>query len=91
MGRLRGSLRRTPGDGFIFITTVKSGADIDGEFASGKRFEAAMGPDGLKKLDELAAACIESEQTNLFEIDPKMSYPPDAFVKAEPDFWKPKQ
>jgi len=27
---------------------------------------------------------------NLFEIDPKMSYPPDAFVKADPDFWKPK-
>jgi hypothetical protein len=81
----------TPGDGFIFITTIKSGADLDGEFASGPRFEAAMGPDGLKKLDELAAACIDSEMTNLFSIDPKMSYPPDAFVKAEPDFWKPKQ
>jgi hypothetical protein len=80
----------TPGDGFIFITTVKSGADLDGEFASGKRFEEAVGPDGLKKLDDLAAACIESEQTNLFLIDPKMSYPPDAFVKADPDFWKPK-
>jgi hypothetical protein len=80
----------TPGDGYIFITTVKSGADLDGEFASGKRFEAAVGPDGLKKLDELAAACIESEQTNLFQIDPKMSYPPDALVKAEPDFWKSK-
>ena len=50
-----------------------------------------MGPDGLKRLDELAALCIDSEQTNLFEIDPKMSYPPDAFVKADPDFWKPKQ
>jgi hypothetical protein len=81
----------TPGDGFIFITTLKSGADIDGEFASDKRFEAAVGPEGFKKLDELAAACVESEQSNLFIIDPKMSYPPEAFVKADPDFWKPKQ
>jgi hypothetical protein len=81
----------SPGDGFIVITTIKSATEIDGEFASGKRFEAAMGEDGMKKLDELAAACIESEQTNLFMIAPKMSYPSDAFIKAEPDFWKPKQ
>ena len=81
----------SPGDAFILITTLKSGADIDKEFASGKLFEDAMGPDGMKKLGELSAACIESEQSNLFEIAPKMSHPPEAFVKAEPDFWKPKQ
>ncbi len=81
----------SPGDGFIFITTIKSGDDIDSMFASGKRFEAAMGEDGMKKLEALEAVCVESEQTNLFAIDPKMSYPTDAFVKADPDFWKPKQ
>ena len=27
---------------------------------------------------------------NLFQISPKMSYPPESWVKAEPDFWKPK-
>ncbi len=81
----------SPGDGFIFITTIKSGNDIDSMFASGKRFEAAMGEDGMKKLEALEAVCVESEQSNLFAIDPKMSYPPDALVKAEPDFWTPKQ
>jgi hypothetical protein len=43
----------------------------------------------MKKLDELEAACVESRQTNLFVIDPKMSYPPEAWVKADPDFWMP--
>ncbi len=81
----------SPGEGFIFITTIKSGSDIDSMFASGPRFEAAMGEDGMKKLEALEAVCVESEQSNLFEIDPKMSYPTDAFVKADPDFWKPKQ
>ena len=81
----------SPGKGFIFITTIKSGSDIDSMFASGKRFEAAMGEDGMKKLEALEAVCVESEQSNLFEIDPKMSYPPDAWLKADPDFWKPKQ
>lgn len=80
----------TPGGGFIVIVTIKSGADIDGMFASGKQFEAAMGEDGMKKLDELEAACLESTQHNLFVIDPKMSNPPEVMVKADPDFWKAK-
>ena len=59
-------------------------------FASGKRFEAAMGEDGMKEVGGSVAVCVESEQSNLFEIDPKMSYPPDAFVKAEPDLLEAK-
>jgi hypothetical protein len=81
----------SPGNGFVVIVTIKSGSELDANFASGPRFAAAMGEDGMKKLAELEAVCIESEQTNLFMIDPKMSYPADAMVKAEPDFWKPKQ
>jgi hypothetical protein len=41
----------------------------------------------MKKLDAMEASCLESVQTNLFAFDPKMSYPPDAWVKADPDFW----
>jgi hypothetical protein len=81
----------SPGGRYAVLTTLKSAADIDAEFASGKKFEDAMGEDGMKKMRDLEASCIASYQGNLFVIDPKMSYPPDAFVKAEPDFWKPKQ
>jgi len=28
-------------------------------------------------------------QVNLFAFNPKMSYPSDAWVKADPSFWKP--
>jgi hypothetical protein len=51
---------------------------------------AAMGEDGMKKLEELSAASIESSETNLFAFNPKMSYVSDDWVKADPDFWKPK-
>ena len=78
----------TPGNRFVVITSVRSGEELDAEFASGKKFEDAMGEDGMKKMRDLEASCMESEQSNLFAIDPKMSYPPDALVKAEPDFWK---
>jgi len=80
----------TPGGGFLVITTLKSAAEIDANFASGKKFEEAMGEAGMKKLEELEASCVESRQTNLFLLAPKMSYPPEPLVKADPDFWKPK-
>jgi hypothetical protein len=80
----------TPGGGFLIITTMKSAAEIDANFAAGKKFEDAMGEDGMKKMALLEASCVESEQTNLFRIDPKMSYPTDEMVQADPGFWKAK-
>jgi hypothetical protein len=44
----------------------------------------------MKKLNELSAAAIESSQTNLFAFNPRMSYVSDDWVKADPEFWKPK-
>jgi hypothetical protein len=80
----------TPGGGFLIIVTMKSAAEIDANFAAGKKFEEAMGEDGMKKMAMLMASCVESEQTNLFRIDPKMSYPTDEMVQADPGFWKVK-
>jgi hypothetical protein len=74
---------------YLVFNPMKSLAETDRAFAQGKQFEAALGPDGLKKLSDLAAATIESSQTNLFMFNPRESYPPDSWVKADPDFWKP--
>jgi hypothetical protein len=74
---------------YLVITTLRSGEEIDADFAKDPKFVAALGPEGLKKLEALEASCVESRQSNLFRMAPKMSYPPDAFVQAEPDFWKP--
>ena len=79
----------SPGGGFLILITRKSAAELDAGEGEEKQFVEAMGAEGLKKLDELEAACVESRQRNLFVIDPKMSYPPEAMVKADPDFWKP--
>jgi hypothetical protein len=75
---------------YIFLTARKSASEIDNDFAHNKDFMAAMGEDGMKKLEELSAAAIESGESNLFELNPKMSYVPDEWIKADPDFWKPK-
>lgn len=75
---------------YVIFNPIKSAAEIDKTFAEGKEFEAVMGEEGMKTLAELSAAAIESSQTNLFAFNPRMSYVSDDWVKADPEFWKPK-
>jgi hypothetical protein len=75
---------------YVVFTPMKSLAEVDVEIANGKKFEAQLGADGLKRLAELTAACLASSQTNLFSFNPKLSYPADEWVKTDPGFWKPK-
>lgn len=80
------------GDGgtYLLLSGHKTLAEIDKGFAEDKAFEAAMGESGMKKLDELFADCAESSQQQLFAFNPHMSYVQDSWIKADPDFWKPK-
>lgn len=79
-----------PNTTYVVFSPLKSASEIDHEMTQDKDFVAAMGEDGMKKLTELESAAIESRQSNLFIFNPKMSYPPDAWIKADPDFWKVK-
>ena len=79
-----------PDTTYIIFNPLKSLAEVDKNFAAGKDFEAAMGEDGMKKLDELSARAIEKSETGLFILNPRMSYPMDEWVKGDPEFWSPK-
>jgi len=78
------------GDDYAVFSADKSMADIDQGFAENQKFRDAMGEDGMKRLHELEASAIESTDSELFAINPRQSYPPPEWVKANPDFWKPK-
>jgi len=75
---------------YVVIIPRKSAAELDHAADEEKAFVAAMGGDGMKQLGELESSAIEFTQSNLFQFSPAMSYPPDAWVKADPDFWKVK-
>jgi hypothetical protein len=83
------SLYGAPEGTYLFITALKSANEIDHVLAHDKDFMAAMGEDGMKKLEEFSAATIESSESNLFALNPNMSYVPAEWLKAD-DFWKPK-
>ena len=74
---------------YLFIIARKSASEIDSDLSHNKDFMAAMGEEGMKKLDELGAASIESSESNLFILNASMSYVPEEWIKADP-FWKPK-
>jgi hypothetical protein len=73
---------------YLVFIPMKSAAEIDKNMEQDKQFVEAMGEDGMKKLSELESSAVEFTQSNLFQFSPAMSYPPDAWVKADPDFWK---
>jgi len=75
---------------YLVFVPMKSAAEIDKTMENDKQFVEAMGEDGMKRLSELESSAIEFTQTNLFQFSPAMSYPPDAWIKTDPDFWKPK-
>jgi hypothetical protein len=75
---------------YLVVIPMKSAAEIDKSMEQDKQFREAMGEDGMKKLSELESSAIEFTQSNLFQFSPAMSYPPDTWVKADPDFWKTK-
>ena len=78
------------GGTYLVLTSRKSLAEADQGFAASKKFREAMGEDGMKKLNELFGSAVESSHHELFAFNPHMSYPADEWVKADPDFWKPK-
>jgi len=78
------------GDVHLVLISRKSLAEVDRGPEEDKLFAAAMGEKGMKKLDELVAASVESSRHNIFAFNPAMSYVPDEWIKSAPDFWKPK-
>jgi hypothetical protein len=84
--------QRYGGDGgvYLVLTARKSLAEIDRGFEDSKQFRAAMGEEGMKKLNEMVGASVESSQHQLFAFNPRMSYVADEWVKADPGYWKPK-
>lgn len=76
------------GGAYLVATPMRSLSEVDQEMTDDKQLKDTLGADGMKKLAELETACVESVSSNLFQFAPKMSYPPDAWVQADPGFWK---
>ena len=80
-----------PDGTFIALTGDPSMSAIDLAYSEDKKFrEAIGGEDGMRRLDEKFGDAVESSHSELFAVNPKQSYVSDDWIKADPEFWKPK-
>lgn len=71
----------------IVTTPMKSLAEIDAHRKAGKQAWSQASADQKKQMSDLEASIFESIETNLYAVDPKMSYAADSWKTADPGFW----
>lgn len=76
---------------YLYMTARKTASELDRGPMESKAIQEALGEETMKKLDEMFAAAVSSSESQIFSFSPAMSYAPDEFIKADPDYWKPKQ
>ena len=65
-------------------------AAIDQSFADEPWYNEALTDEDGKKMRELRAAAIDSDRYELYSVNPAQSYVTEDWIKAVPDYWKPK-
>ncbi len=75
---------------YVFLTSDNSMADIDTGDAEGPKFRAVVSEADRRANRELLAEAIDADRYELYSVNPAQSYPPEEFIKADPDFWTPK-
>jgi hypothetical protein len=75
---------------YVFLTSDNSLADIDKSNSEQPKFDAVVTESDKVLMRELRAAAIDTDRFELYSVNPAQSYVSDEFIKADPDFWKPK-
>ncbi len=80
-----------PNTTFLVVTPMRSLKELDDyEQMHSQAYQDAVGDDGRAKMRELASAGFVGSDTHIYAFSPGMSYPPKAYVTADPEFWAPK-
>jgi uncharacterized protein involved in type VI secretion and phage assembly len=76
---------------YLLFLPMKSLQEADlAQESHAKPYQDALGPDGRRELGEFSQAGVQSTESYLFQMSPKMSYPSREVVAADPEFWTPK-
>lgn len=75
---------------YLVLVPMKSLDEIDSGMIKARKVQEAEGEEAQKKMAKLAADGYLSIESNLYALDPKMSYPAKDFAAVDPEFWNPK-
>ncbi len=74
----------------VFYTADKDAAELDHIMVNDSKMWSVLSALEKQEFESLYAKSVDHEESELLAINPTMSYPPDSWVKANPDFWTPK-
>jgi len=66
---------------------MKTLDEVDSAMGDGAKFWTALSPANQKRVQDLAAACIESSQKNVFVVNPKRAMSIQTGSKQLPEIW----
>ncbi len=72
---------------YILVTPMTSLAEVDAMEGGDKKFTEGVGEDQIALMFRGLDTALESSETDLFAFDPQLSYVPDSWLTASPDFW----
>lgn len=75
------------GGTWLLAIPMKSLAHEDMSMGIDARLKDIVGADQLQKMQDLAEATVDSVVSNLFAVNPKMSYMPSGATQEDPTFW----
>jgi len=75
------------GNTYLVAMPMKTLSEVDVEMTNDRKLSTLMSSEDLKKFMALDQSSIDSVVSNLFAINPKMSYAAAAWTKASPTFW----
>jgi hypothetical protein len=75
---------------YLVLVPMRSLDEIDASMMKARKVQEAEGEDNQKKMAKLAADGYLSIESNLYVLDPQISYPSKDFIAADPEFWNPK-
>ena len=72
---------------WLIITPMKTLDEVDSAMGDGMKFWSSLSPANQKRVQDLAAAAIESSQKNVFVVNSKESYVDPAWLTSAPEIW----
>jgi hypothetical protein len=79
-----------PSGTYLLFSPMDSLARMDAAPARGAAARQAMGDRNRQHFDSLSLEVVQSTESLLFGMEPRMSYVAKDFAAADPDFWNPK-
>jgi hypothetical protein len=74
-------------DAYLILVPMTSLQQEDTSLAKDKDFMAALGEQGLQRMNQMEEGAVASEEDNIFMVNPQASYVPKSWVDADPKYW----